>query len=340
MNREDFYFYLPSENIAQTPILKRDGSLLMALNKETGSVEHLKFRQLINILKKGDCIVLNNSKVFPARLYGVNSKTNAKLEFLLVNEKEKDLWEVLARPAKRAKLNYIFNFSSNLKGKVVGEFKNGLGLLKFFYCGDFYSILNSVGNVPLPPYIREKLSDMNRYQTVYAKVLGSCAAPTAGLHFTTEMLEELEKKGVIISYVTLHVGLGTFLPVKEHNIEDHVMHSESYFLNDEEAAKINDVKLKGGRVYCVGTTSCRILESVYLKYGKICGCSGNTNIFIYPGFKFNVMDGLITNFHLPESTLIMLVSAFAGRENIINAYNEAIKMGYRFFSFGDAMLIF
>lgn len=339
MRKQDFYFYLPDENIAQTPSLKRDCSKLLTLNKRTGEIKHLKFYDVLDFLQPNDCLVLNNSKVFPARIYGINEKTHAKLEFLLLNEEE-DCWNVLARPAKRARVGETFNFSNSLKGRIVKAFEGGRRSIKFFYSGDFFEILNNIGEVPLPPYIKKKLNDFNRYQTVYGKELGSCAAPTAGLHFTNNLLEKIKQKGVLVAFVTLHVGLGTFLPVKEENIEDHKMHSEQYFLSEEEAKNIEKAKFLGGKIYCVGTTSCRTLETVFLKHKKICKDSGKTDIFIYPGFKFNVMDGLITNFHLPKSTLLMLVSAFAGKDLILNAYKEAVEKNYRFFSFGDAMFIF
>ena len=339
MKRKDFYYNLPDDLIAQKPILKRDSSKLLVLNKKTGEIKHLKFHDLINFLEPKDCLVLNDSRVILARIFGVNEKTGAKLEFLLLEEKEKNVWKVLAKPSKRARMGEFFNFSYGLRAQVVEVFEDFTRSLKFYCDEDFNLILSKIGNVPLPPYIKEKLEDSNRYQTVYGRVLGSAAAPTAGLHFTKEMLEEIKKKGVSIAFVTLHVGLGTFLPVKEEEIEKHKMHSERYFLKEEDAKKINETRQKGGKVFCVGTTSCRTLESVYLKNGKICEDYDETKIFIYPGFKFNVMDCLITNFHLPESTLLMLVSAFATREKIMDAYKKAIEKRYRFFSFGDAMLI-
>ncbi len=339
MKRKDFYFNLPPDRIAQHPILNRDNSKLLVLNRKTGEITHLKFFDVIDLLNANDCVVLNNSKVFPARVYGVNEKTKAKLEFLLLDEIEKNFWNVLAKPAKRARVGEIFSFSPRLKAKVINVFEYGKRVLQFFYDGDFYEILNEIGQIPLPPYIKEKLDDFNRYQTVYSKEIGSCAAPTAGLHFTENMLEKLKNKGVKIAFLTLHVGLGTFLPVKEEDIENHKMHSEKYFLKQEDAKKINDAKNSGNKIYCVGTTSCRAIESIFEKNKKICKDSGSTDIFIYPGFKFNVMDALITNFHLPESTLLMLVSAFGGYHNIMKAYETAIKKDYRFFSFGDAMLI-
>ncbi len=339
MKKQDFNYNLPNKNIAQTPSLKRDCSKLLALNRRTGEIRHLKFYDILDLLKPNDCIVLNNSKVFPARIYGINEKTSAKLEFLLLN-KEKDCWNVLARPAKRARVGENFKFSNLLKGQIVEVFEDGKRAIKFSYSGDFFEILNEIGEMPLPPYIKQKPRDFNRYQTVYSKNLGSCAAPTAGLHFTNSLLEKIKKKGVLVAFVTLHVGLGTFLPVKEENIEDHKMHSEQYFLNEEDAEKIAKTKILGGKICCVGTTSCRTLETVFLKHNKICEDFGKTDIFIYPGFNFNVMDGLITNFHLPKSTLLMLVSAFAGKDRILNAYEEAVKKNYRFFSFGDAMFIF
>lgn len=339
MKKKDFYYYLPKDLIAQKPILKRDTSKLLVLNKKTGEIKHLKFHDLINFLEPKDCLVLNNSKVILARIFGTNEKTGAKLEFLLLEEKEKNVWKVLAKPAKRARIGEFFKLSNGLRGQVVEVFEDFTRTLKFYCDEDFNVILNKIGNVPLPPYIKEKLEDVNRYQTVYGKVLGSAAAPTAGLHFTKEMLKEIKNKGISVAFVTLHVGLGTFLPVKEEEIEKHKMHSEKYFLKEEDAEKINETKKKGGRVFCVGTTSCRVVESVYLKKGRICEDFAETEIFIYPGFRFNVMDALITNFHLPESTLLMLVSAFATREKTMNAYKKAIENRYRFFSFGDAMLI-
>lgn len=339
MKRQDFYFDLPKSRIAQTPSLKRDCSKLLILNRKTKEIKHSMFYSLIDYLEAGDCLVLNNSKVLPARIYGENEKTFAKLEFLLLEEDEENCWNVLARPAKRARLGEVFNFSSELKGIVIKVFEDGRRILKFYHSKDFYSILSKIGKPPLPQYIKTKLDDFDRYQTVYSKNIGSVAAPTAGLHFTKEMLQKIKQKGVVVAFVTLHVGLGTFLPVREDDIKKHKMHSERYFLTKEDADKINNSKKNGKKIFCVGTTSCRTVESVFLKNGRICKDEGKTDIFIYPGFEFKVMDALVTNFHLPESTLLMLVSAFAKRENIIYAYKQAIKNDYRFFSFGDAMLL-
>lgn len=340
MDINDFYFELPKGKIAQTPCEKRDCSKLLVLNKKTGEIKHKKFYNLIDFLTPNDCLVLNNSKVFFARVFGVNKKTSAKLEFLLLKQQQKDVWSVLAKPAKRARVGEVFNFSNMLTGVVLKSFEFGQRWVKFFYSGDFYEILEQIGNIPLPPYIKKPLKNSNRYQTVYNKEIGSCAAPTAGLHFTKNMLKKIEEKGVLVAFLTLHVGLGTFLPVKEKNIKNHKMHSEEYFLSESEAKKIEKAKLLKKKVFCVGTTSCRTLETIAKKNDKICEDCGSTDIFIYPGFKFKAMDGLITNFHLPKSTLLMLVSAFAGHEKIKKAYKEAIEKDYKFFSFGDAMLIY
>lgn len=339
MKTSDFYYELPERLIAQTPLEKRDNSRLMVLNKENGNIEHKHFYDVLSYLKEGDCLILNNTRVLPARIYGVREDTGAVVEFVLLKEKAKNLWECLAGPGKKAKEGYRFKFSDNLSAEVEEVLEDGNRILKFTPKGEFFACLDEVGQMPLPPYIKEKLKDKERYQTVYSKELGSAAAPTAGLHFTDEILEKIKQKGVKIAYVTLHVGLGTFRPVKVDDVTNHKMHSEQYFVSKTTADIINETKQNGGRVICVGTTSCRTVESVAEKYGKIIECAGDTEIFIYPGFEFKCMDALITNFHLPESTLIMLVSAFAGFDNVMNAYKTAVKEEYRFFSFGDAMLI-
>lgn len=339
MKTSDFYYDLPEELIAQTPLEKRDNSRLLVLNRENGSIEHKNFYNLKNYLKAGDCLVLNNTRVLPARIFGAREDTGAVVEFLLLKQKDTNIWECLAGPGKKAKIGHNFKFSEKLTATVLDVTPEGNRILKFHPSGEFYSVLSEIGQMPLPPYIKEKLTDKERYQTVYSKELGSAAAPTAGLHFTESMLEELKQIGIKIAYVTLHVGLGTFRPVKVEDVNEHKMHTEEYFVSEEAADLINETKNNGGRVICVGTTACRTVESVAKKYGKITECSGDTDIFIYPGFEFKVMDGLITNFHLPESTLIMLVSAFAGYDSVMNAYKEAVKEKYRFFSFGDAMLI-
>lgn len=339
MKTSDFFYDLPEELIAQTPLEPRNTSRLMVLSKEDGSVTHNHFYDLPKFLKKGDCLVLNDTRVLPARLYGVREDTGAVVEFVLLRQHGNKLWECLAGPGKKAKTGYKFKFSDRLSATVTDLLEDGNRMIEFACDGDFFAVLDEVGQMPLPPYIKEKLKDKERYQTVYSKEAGSAAAPTAGLHFTKEMLEDIKNMGVNIVYVTLHVGLGTFRPVKAEEITDHKMHSEHYYIPEETAEIINNTKQNGGRVICVGTTSCRTLESCAQKYGEIRACSGDTDIFIYPGFKFKAMDALITNFHLPESTLIMLVSAFAGYENTMSAYNTAVKERYRFFSFGDAMLI-
>jgi S-adenosylmethionine:tRNA ribosyltransferase-isomerase len=304
-------------------------------------VNHLQFKDIENLLNAGDCLVLNNSKVLPARLYGKKQETGGHIEFVLLNQKQVDVWEVILKPGKIAKIGTRFIFGDGLlKAEVVDIIEDGNRIVKFEFSGNFYDIIEQIGEMPLPHYITKRLEDKNRYQTVYAKELGSAAAPTAGLHFTQELLESLKVKGVKIAFVTLHVGLGTFRPVKEDNIAEHIMHSEHYELPHETADAINSTKANGGRIIAVGTTSCRTLETVYKKEGSIKQSDGWTSIFIYPGYKFNAVDAIITNFHLPESTLIMLVSALAGRENILNAYNQAIEQKYRFFSFGDAMFIY
>ncbi len=339
MKTSDFFYDLPEELIAQTPLEKRDSSRLLMLDKISGEVKHGVFSDIKSRLKKGDCLVLNNTRVLPARIYGTRKDTGAIVEFVLLKQRDANIWECLAGPGKKAKENYEFRFSDNLSAKVIEVLPDGNRILEFYPNGEFFACLDEVGQMPLPPYIKEKLNDKERYQTVYSKELGSAAAPTAGLHFTTEMLNELKNMGANIAYVTLHVGLGTFRPVKVEDVTEHKMHSEHYAVSKETADIINQTKQSGGRVICVGTTSCRTVESVAQKYGEIRECSGDTEIFIYPGYEFKCMDGLITNFHLPESTLIMLVSAFAGYDNTMNAYKQAVEEKYRFFSFGDAMLI-
>lgn len=338
--KKDFYFELPEELIAQDPLEDRSASRLMVLDRKTGAVEHKVFSDILDYLNEGDCIVLNNTKVIPARLMGVKTETGAAIEVLLLKRRENDVWETLVRPGKKAKVGAVISFGgSALTGEVIDIVDEGNRLIKFSYEGIFEEVLDRLGEMPLPPYITHKLADKNRYQTVYAKYEGSAAAPTAGLHFTKELLKKVEDKGVRIAYVTLHVGLGTFRPVKEDNLLNHHMHSEYYEVTDEAAQIINSTKAAGGSVVCVGTTSCRTVESAADEAGKVRAGSGNTEIFIYPGYKFKVLDKLITNFHLPESTLIMLVSALAGRENVLNAYKTAVEEEYRFFSFGDAMFI-
>ncbi len=340
MDVKDFYFDLPQELIAQDPLEDRSSSRLLVLDKKTGEIEHHTFRDVVSYLKKGDCLVINDTKVIPARLFGVKEDTQAKIEVLLLKRKENDIWETLVKPGKKAKPGTVISFGDGLlKGTVVDVVEDGNRLIQFSYEGIFEEILDQLGQMPLPPYITHQLKDKNRYQTVYAKHEGSAAAPTAGLHFTKELLKEIEDMGVTIAHVTLHVGLGTFRPVKVDNVLDHHMHSEFYVVEEEEAKKVNDAKKNGGRVICVGTTSCRTVESATGEDGILKAGSGWTDIFIYPGYRFKILDGLITNFHLPESTLVMLVSALAGREHVLHAYEEAIKEKYRFFSFGDATLI-
>ena len=339
MRTSDFYYDLPTELIAQTPLEQRNHSRLLVLSKQSGEVCHTRFDSLKNYLKKGDCLVLNNTRVLPARIYGTRQDTGAVVEFVLLKQRSILIWECLAGPGKKAKEGYSFKFSDKLSATVTEVLPDGNRILEFKANGEFFTVLDEVGQMPLPPYIKEKLRDKERYQTVYSKELGSAAAPTAGLHFTKEMLKELEDMGVNIAYVTLHVGLGTFRPVKVEDVTKHKMHSEHYSITKETADIINTAKQNGGRVICVGTTSCRTVESAMQKFGEIKECSDDTSIFIYPGYEFKCMDGLITNFHLPESTLIMLVSAFAGYENTMNAYKTAVNEKYRFFSFGDAMLI-
>lgn len=338
--KSDFYFDLPQELIAQDPLEDRSSSRLLHLNKETGEVSHHIFKEVPNFLKPGDCLVLNNTKVIPARLYGTKIETGAVVEFLLLKRLEGDVWETLVKPGKKAREGMRFTFGDgSLQAEIVGIAEEGKRLVHFEYVGIWEELLDRLGEMPLPPYITHKLQDKNRYQTVYAKYEGSAAAPTAGLHFTNELLDDIRKTGVDVVFVTLHVGLGTFRPVKEENVLNHHMHSEYYEVSEEAANAINACKERGGRVICVGTTSCRTIESVADENGRMQAKCGNTEIFIYPGYEFKVLDGLITNFHLPESTLIMLVSALAGREHVLAAYEEAIKERYRFFSFGDAMII-
>ena len=340
MNVKDFYFDLPQEQIAQDPLEDRSSSRLLVLDRETGEREHKIFKDIVDYLKPGDCLVLNNTKVIPARLYGEKEGTQAKIEILLLKRKENDVWETLVKPGKKAKPGTKISFGDGLlKGEVIDVVEEGNRLIKFTYDGIFEEILDQLGQMPLPPYITHQLKDKNRYQTVYAKYDGSAAAPTAGLHFTPQLLEQIKEMGVDIAEVTLHVGLGTFRPVKVENVLDHHMHSEFYMVSQEAADKINRAKENGNRVICVGTTSCRTIESAADENGRLKESSGWTEIFIYPGYEFKVLDCLITNFHLPESTLLMLVSALAGREHVLEAYEEAVKMGYRFFSFGDAMFI-
>ncbi len=340
MKRSDFFYELPEELIAQTPIEPRDHSRLLKVDRVTGEVEHSHFYDLGKFLKKGDLLVMNDSRVLPARLFGVKEGTGAVVEFLLLEQKGDKLWETLVRPGKRAKPGTKFSFGNGrLTCEVLETVEGGNRIVKFDCEDNFFTALEDVGQMPLPPYITEKLENKERYQTVYSRELGSSAAPTAGLHFTKKMLEELSCQGINLAYVTLHVGLGTFRPVKEENVIDHKMHSEHFFMPEETAELIRRTKASGGRVIAVGTTSCRTLESIAAKFGEIRACDGYTDIFIYPGFEFKVLDGLITNFHLPESTLIMLVSAFLGYENTMNAYKKAVEERYRFFSFGDAMII-
>ena len=340
MKKEDFYFELPQELIAQDPLEDRSGSRLLVLDKESGEIEHRTFRDIKEYLEPGDCLVINDTKVIPARLIGSKVGTNAKIEILLLKRKENDIWETLVKPGKKAKPGTKISFGEGLLiGEVLDVVDEGNRLIQFSYEGIFEEILDQLGQMPLQPYITHQLEDKNRYQTVYAKHSGSAAAPTAGLHFTPELLEEIKESGVEIAHVTLHVGLGTFRPVKVENIQEHHMHSEFYRIEASEAEKINRAKREGHRVICVGTTSCRTVESAAKPDGTLSECSGWTEIFIYPGYRFKVLDCLLTNFHLPESTLIMLVSALAGREHVLHAYEEAVKERYRFFSFGDAMLI-
>jgi S-adenosylmethionine:tRNA ribosyltransferase-isomerase len=340
MKRNEFFYDLPQELIAQHPADPRDSSRLLVLDRETGEMQHKTFRDITEFFRPGDCLILNNTKVLPARMYGVRDDTGAVVEFLLLNQKSYDTWEVITGPGKKAREGHKFTFGNGeLTAEVIEVLPDGNRIAKFGFEGNFFDVIDRIGEMPLPHYITEKLEDKERYQTVYAKENGSAAAPTAGLHFTPELLKRIEDSGVGIGYVTLHVGLGTFRPVKAENIEDHHMHSEHYYLPAETADLINRTKANGGRVFAVGTTCTRTLESVATYKGKIVGDEGWTSIFIYPGYEFKCIDCLITNFHLPESTLIMLVSAFSGYENTMNAYKTAVDMRYRFFSFGDAMLI-
>lgn len=340
MKKQDFYFELPKELIAQTPPKNREDSRLLVLDRKTGEIEHKKFTDIIDYLYPGDCLVVNDTRVIPARLFGRRVGKEESIEILLLKRIEGDLWETLVKPGKKVKPNTVLEFGNGLlKGEVLSIGEDGTRIIKFIYNGIFEEILDRLGEIPLPPYITEELEDKERYQTVYSKHKGSAAAPTAGLHFTEELLKKIEDKGVKIAYITLHVGLGTFRPVKVDDITEHHMHSEYYNIPEEAANIINSTKANGGSVVCVGTTTVRTLETVADENGFVKPCSGWTDIFIYPGYKFKIVDKLITNFHLPESTLIMLVSAFATREIILNAYNEAVKQRYRFFSFGDAMFI-
>lgn len=340
MDVKDFDYELPEELIAQDPLEDRSASRLMVLDRETGEIQHRIFKDITEYLRPGDCLVINDTKVIPARLFGVKKDTGAKIEILLLKRGENDIWETLVRPGKKAKPGTVIEFGEGLlTGTVVDTVDDGNRLIQFHYKGIFEEILDQLGQMPLPPYITHQLKDKNRYQTVYARHEGSAAAPTAGLHFTRELLAEIEGMGVKIAHVTLHVGLGTFRPVKVENVQDHHMHSEFYIVEESEAKKVNDTKTAGGRVICVGTTSCRTVESASTEDGVLKAGTGWTEIFIYPGYRFKVLDALITNFHLPQSTLVMLVSALAGREHILNAYREAVKERYRFFSFGDAMFI-
>ena len=339
MNVSDFNYELPEELIAQVPIKKRDESRLMVLNREKQTIEHRTFKDIIEYLEPGDCLVRNNTKVIPARIYG-KKETGANVEFLLLNNIEGDIWETIVRPGNKLHVGTKVIFGDGiLKAEILEIMPGGTRKVKFEYTGIFNEILDKIGLMPLPPYIHEELKERDRYQTVYAKYNGSAAAPTAGLHFTEELLQKIEEKGIKIANVTLHVGIGTFRPVKEEKVEDHEMHSEHFYIKQEDVDKINETKRQGKRVIAVGTTSCRVLETIADENGMVKETEGDTQIFIYPGYKFKCLDGLITNFHLPQSTLLMLVSALAGRDFILKAYNEAVKEKYRFFSFGDAMFI-
>ena len=339
MKTEDFDYYLPEHLIAQTPLEKRDSSKLLILDKETGEIKHEHFNNIINYLSKDDVLVLNDTKVIPARLYGIKEETNALIEILMLKDLGNNVWSCLVKPAKRIKIGTVVNFSNKLKAQCVKVKEDGIREFELIYDGILYEILDELGEMPLPPYIHEKLKDKDRYQTVYAKNEGSAAAPTAGLHFTNELLENIRKKGVKILYITLHVGLGTFRPVMVEDVTKHKMHSEFYQMSKEVADELNLAKKNGNRIISVGTTSTRTLETIMSLYGEFKECCGNTEIFIYPGYKFKAIDSLITNFHLPKSTLIMLVSALAGKENIMNAYKVAVENEYRLFSFGDSMFI-
>ena len=340
MKTDDFDYNLPEELIAQTPLAKRDSSRLMVLNKKTGEIEHKHFTDIIDYLERGDTLVLNDTKVLPARLIGEKEETKAIIEILLLKNIENDDWECLTKPARRIKVGTVVSFGNGLlKAKCIKELDDGIRHFTLIYDGILYEILDKLGTMPLPPYIHEKLNDQSRYQTVYAKEVGSAAAPTAGLHFTKELLKKIEDKGINICYVTLHVGLGTFRPVSVSDVTKHKMHSEYYHMTKEVAEVLKKTKSNNKKIISVGTTSTRVLETVMTKYGEFTECSGWTDIFIYPGYEFKAVDNLITNFHLPKSTLVMLVSALAGKDNILNAYNIAVKEKYRFFSFGDAMFI-
>lgn len=340
MKTDDFDYELPEELIAQTPLEKRDSSRLLILDKKTGDIEHKHFSDIIDYLEKDDILVLNNTKVLPARLIGEKEETKAVIEILLLKNIKNDIWECLVKPARRIKVGTIVSFGDGLlKAKCIKELDEGIRHFELIYDGILYEILDKLGTMPLPPYIHEKLADQSRYQTVYAKEIGSAAAPTAGLHFTEELLKKIKDKGITICYVTLHVGLGTFRPVNVENVSEHKMHSEYYEMSNDVAKILNDAKKNNKRIISVGTTSTRVLETVVSKYNEFRECSGFTDIFIYPGYKFKAINALITNFHLPKSTLVMLVSALAGKDNILNAYKIAVKEKYRFFSFGDAMFI-
>ena len=339
MKTDDFNYELPLELIAQTPIKERDHSRLLVLDKETGEINHERFDNIISYLNKGDVLVINNTKVMPARIIGVKEDTKAVIELLMLKNIENDTWECLCKHAKKVKIGTIIKFSDKLSAKCIGVKDEGIRIFVFIYDGIFYEILDELGEMPLPPYIHEKLNNKDRYQTVYAKEIGSAAAPTAGLHFTKELLERIKEKGIIIKEITLHVGLGTFRPVNVEDVTNHKMHSEFYMINEDTAKELNNAKKENRRIIAVGTTTTRTLETVMNLYGEFKACSGFTDIFIYPSYKFKAIDCLITNFHLPKSTLVMLVSAFAGKENIFNAYKVAVDNKYRFFSFGDAMFI-
>lgn len=340
MDVKDFYYELPQELIAQDPLLDRSSSRLLVLDKETGELEHTDFKHIVDYLNPKDCLVVNNTRVIPARLFGEREGTQAKIELLLLKRKENDVWETLVKPGKKAKPGTRISFGNGLlTGEVLEVVEDGNRLIRFSYEGIFEEILDQLGQMPLPPYITHQLKDKNRYQTVYAKHDGSAAAPTAGLHFTPELLEQIKAMGIRVAEVTLHVGLGTFRPVKVENVQEHHMHSEFYMIDQEAADIINETREKGGRVICVGTTSCRTIESAATEDGTLKASSGWTEIFIYPGYRFKLLDALITNFHLPESTLVMLVCALAGKEQVLHAYEKAVQEKYRFFSFGDAMFI-
>lgn len=339
MRKSDFYYHLPEELIAQTPLEKRDSSRMLVLDKTSGKVSHSRFYNLIDYLNEGDLLVMNNSRVLPARIFGTRKDTGSSVEFLLLKQIENNKWETLVKPGKKAKIGTEFDFSGIMSATVEDIGKEGVRIVRFESEENIYTALDKIGQMPLPPYIKETLKDKERYQTVYSDPVGSAAAPTAGLHFTEDLLEQIQRKGVRTAYVTLHVGLGTFRPVKEDEITDHIMHSEHYELPEETVKLIKDTKASGKRVIAVGTTTTRTLESVARDKGELIPCEGWTDIFIYPPYEFKVLDGLITNFHLPESTLVMLVSAFAGYDNTMNAYKEAVEEKYRFFSFGDSMMI-